>query len=127
MIFSPVIRRSTYVSAPRQLDAFFERWLGDAVAANASTCKPQASQDDKAVTLSLDVPGVTKEQLNIAIEAKVLRVQTVADAPRRYQWVYELPQDIDASSSEAKLELGVLTLKLTKLQPASKATQISID
>jgi HSP20 family protein len=38
-----------------------------------------------------------------------------------------LPQDIDVSASEAKLENGVLTLKLGKLVPVSQASQLQIN
>ena len=39
----------------------------------------------------------------------------------------ELPQDIDPSSSEAKLELGVLTLRLAKKVPVSTSAEIAIQ
>ena len=83
------------------------------------------AQDDKAYTVSFDVPGVSKAQLSIAIEGKVVRIESLADAPRAYKLAYELPQDIDVSSSEARLDNGVLTLKLAKLVPPS--TQLKID
>jgi len=127
MIFTPIVRRSAYVSTPRHLDAYFERWLGDALGAKPQQPKASESQDDQAFTLSFDVPGVTKEQITIGIEANVVQIETVADAPRRYKWVYELPQQIDTASSEAKLELGVLSLKLRKQKPVSNAKQLTID
>ena len=51
-------------------------------------------------------------------------IETVEGAPRQYKKVYEFEQEIDAAASQAKLELGVLTLTLAKLQPASKAKAI---
>jgi len=128
MFFTPVIRRSAYIPTPRNVDARLERWLGEALANPLArdSAKASVTQDDKTYTLSFDVPGVTKEQLTIGIEGAVVRVETVADAPRSYQFAYELPLEIDAASSEAKLELGVLTLKLGKLQPASKVTPLTI-
>ena len=48
-------------------------------------------------------------------------------AKRQYKAAYELPQDIDVSASEAKLETGVLTLKLVKLKPEGKATKLTIN
>jgi HSP20 family molecular chaperone IbpA len=38
-----------------------------------------------------------------------------------------LPQDIDTALSEAKLENGVLNLKLAKKVPVSNATELSIQ
>jgi len=85
-----------------------------------------ASEDDKAYTLSFDVPGIAKDQLTIGIEGCIVRIQTKEDAPRQYKSSYELPQDIDAAASVAKLEHGVLTLTLGKLVPASRVTELSI-
>ena len=130
MFFTPVMRRATYAPQLRGVDQQLERWLGEALQAPVKTTAKAAaaalSQDEKSYTLSFDVPGVSKEQLSIGIEANVVRIESLKDAPRSYQLAYELPQDIDAATSEAKLELGVLTLKLGKLVPASKVTQLNI-
>ena len=72
------------------------------------------TQDETAFTFSLDVPGVTKEQLTIAIEGAVVRIQSKEGAARTYKAAYELPQEIDTAQSHAKLENGVLSLKLAK-------------
>lgn len=87
----------------------------------------RVEQDDKAYTLSFDVPGITREQLSIDIEGNVVRIQTKDDAPRKYRAAYELPTDLDVASSQARLEHGVLTLKLAKLVPASKVTELVIN
>ncbi|PKO41956.1 MAG: heat-shock protein Hsp20 [Betaproteobacteria bacterium HGW-Betaproteobacteria-3] len=126
MYFTPtaVVRRSAYVPALRSLDRFLDDALsvGTAPAAQAGV-----SQDDKAVTLTFDVPGVAKDQLTIGIEANIVRIETVADAPRRYKMAYELPQDIDVAASEAKLENGVLTLKLARQMPVDRAVRLNIN
>lgn len=126
MYFTPtaVVRRSAYVPALRSLD----RFLGEALSAGAApAAQADVSQDDKAVTLTFDVPGVAKDQLTIGIEANIVRIETVADAPRRYKMAYELPQDIDAAASEAKLENGVLTLKLARQLPVDRAVRLNIN
>ena len=46
---------------------------------------------------------------------------------RQYRSAYELATDIDAATSEAKLENGVLTLKLAKVVPVSKSTELVIS
>ena len=46
---------------------------------------------------------------------------------RQYKAACELPQDIDVAKSEARLENGVLTLKLVKGQPESKAVKLAIN
>ena len=81
-------------------------------------------QDDKAWTVTLDLPGVAREELSITIEGTVVRIETKAEAKRQFKAAYELPQDIDAEASAAKLENGVLTLTLAKKVPVSNARQI---
>ncbi len=124
MLFAPVIRRSAIAPTLRSFDRFFDEALL-APASRASSC--QIAQDDKAYTLRFDVPGVSREQLSIGIEANVVRLETLPEAPRQYKAAYELPQDIDVAASEAKLENGVLTLKLAKVQPESKVTKLAIN
>ena len=85
------------------------------------------SEDDSSYTLRFDTPGVTREQLSIGIEGQVLRIESVADAPRRYAFALELPTDIDVAGSQARLEHGVLTLRLAKQPPASRAQSIQIN
>ena len=85
------------------------------------------AQDEKAWTLSLDMPGVAREDLEIDIEGAVVRIATRAEAKRPYQAAYELPEEIDAPASSAKLENGVLTLVLGKKQPVSTARRIEVS
>ena len=125
MLFTPVIRRSAvFVPSTRTLERFFDAALQAPVAAANGT---RTEQDDQAYTLHFDVPGVSREQLSIGIEANVVRLETLPEAPRQYKAAYELPQDIDVAASEAKLEHGVLTLKLVKVQPESKVTKLTIN
>lgn len=124
MLFAPVIRRAAFVPTLRSFDRLFD----EAVRAPASrTNSYRIEQDDKAYTLSFDLPGIAKEQLSIGIEANVVRLETLPEAARQYKAAYQLPQDIDVAASVAKLENGVLTLKLAKVQPESKVTKLAIN
>ena len=73
------------------------------------------------------MPGIAKEHLTIGIEANTVRIDSLPEAARQYNAAYELPLDIDASKSEAKLEHGVLTLKLAKLVPQSQVKHLTIN
>ncbi len=117
MLFVPVIRRSAFTPSLRAFDRFF----ADSAPAE------QAATDDQPLELSFDVPGVSREQLSIGIEGNVIRIETLPEARRQYKAAYELPQDIDVSKSEARLENGVLTLKLAKVLPESKAVKLAIN
>lgn len=128
MIFAPVIRRAAYAQAPRSADLALQRFLMGAMAqpaAHSAGCT--VTQDEKSTTLQLDVPGLAREQLSISIEGNVVRLQSVEGAPRQVQRAWELAADIDAAHSSAKLENGVLTLTLAKVEPVSKATTLSIQ
>ena len=114
--------RHAYTPASRSL----ERFLSQAVQNTRSTAA-EVTQDDKSVSLSFDVPGIARDQLSISLEGNVVRIQTKEGAARQYKAAYELAADIDAATSEAKLENGVLTLKLSKLVPVSKSTELVIN
>jgi len=113
-------RRSAHLNALRSLDRFLDQSLSQQKATSVS-------QDEQAYTLSFDVPGIAKDQLTIGIEGSFVRIETKADAPRQYKAAYELPLDIDTATSEAKLENGVLTLKLGKKVPVSNVSTLAIN
>ncbi len=102
-----------------------DRWFDDAPALPSQRARVQS--DDTSITLSIDVPGLAKDQLTIAIEADVVRIESKADAPRSFKAAYQLASEIDAASSQATLENGVLTLKLVKVVPVSKETVLAIS
>ena len=124
MLFVPVTRRSAFGPSLRAFDRFFADTVRSAEQQQAAS---QNTQDEQAYTLSFDVPGVTREQLSIGIEGNVIRIETLPEAQRQYKAAYELPQDIDVAKSEAKLENGVLTLKLAKVLPESKTVKLAIN
>ncbi len=120
--FQASLRRPAYAGSGRAV----ERFLNDALL-SARQASPSYTQDDNSFTLSLDVPGIAKEHLRIAIDGAVVRIQSKDDAPRRYHAAYEFPQDIDSAQSEAKLENGVLTLKLAKKVPVDTSAELTIQ
>jgi HSP20 family protein len=124
MIFAPALHTRTFAPA-RGVDRSFERFLAESFFAPVKT-SVKAEQDEQAWTVSLDVPGVTREQLTIAVDGAVVRVATVKDAARQYQAAYELPADIDAEATSARLENGVLTLTLGKRKPVVTSRQIEV-
>ncbi|WP_313563066.1 Hsp20/alpha crystallin family protein [Diaphorobacter nitroreducens] len=132
MIFAPVIRHATYV-APRVGDAALQRFLHHTLTApaaaphDARATGVNVQQDDKAITVQLDVPGLSREQLGVTIEGNQVRVASAEGAPRRVQRAWELAQDIDPQASTARLEHGVLTLVLAKKPPQSSAVRLAID
>ncbi len=125
MFFAPVVRTRDSAPAFRSFDRSFERFVNDAFFSNASRGF-EIQQDDKTWTVSLDLPGLAKEDLEINIEGTVVRIDTRQEARRQFKAAYELPQEIDVDATTARLENGVLTLVLAKKVPVSNARQIEV-
>ncbi|HEX7888262.1 MAG TPA: Hsp20/alpha crystallin family protein [Ramlibacter sp.] len=124
MFFAPALRTRAYVPA-RAFDRSFERFLNESFF-SPSTSGVKVEQNEEAWTVTLDVPGVSREQLTIDVDGTVVRVATTQDAVRQYQAAYELPAEIDAEATSAKLENGVLTLTLGKKKPVVTSRQIEV-
>lgn len=125
MSFPLVLRTRAVSPAFRTFDRSFERFINDAFF-TAPQRGVNVEQDDKAWTLSLDVPGLAREDITIGIEGAVVRIESKAEARRQLKAAYELPQDIDVAASTATLKDGVLTLTLAKQVPVSKVTQLEV-
>ena len=125
MFFAPVVRTRAHAPSFRSFDRSFERFVNDAFFANTARGF-NVEQDDKAWTVTLDAPGVAREDLTINVEGAIVRIETKAEAKRQLKAAYELPQDIDVDATSAKLENGVLTLVLAKKVPVSNARQIVV-
>ncbi len=94
------------------------------------------SESDTAYTLTLDLPGLTKDQLKVSVQGRRVAIEagTPAEASAtaaegqttlyrertaaRYARTVSLPAEVDPTSSAAKFENGVLTLTLVKRVPS---------
>ncbi len=111
------------------------------------------AESDAGYVVTLDVPGVTREDVKVSIDGRrvsivaearaaeaaaetpaaegaeaarpaervILRERAVASFARSFT----LQSEIDQASSQAKLDNGVLTLTLTKRQPAT--SQLTVN
>jgi len=119
---SPLIR---HVSRP---DAALQRFMQAATNVAQQPLQDfQVSYTEEATTLSVDVPGLTREQLQLRIEDNMVYLQSVEGAPRQVRRSWELPHEIDAAASCAKLDLGVLTLTLQRTKPVDKTVMLNIE
>lgn len=94
-------------------------------------------ETDEGLTLKADLPGVTKEGLEIDIDKGILTIQgsvsgegggttlyrefTLSNFYRQFQ----LPDEIDPERTRAELKAGVLTLSLQKAE-AAKPRRIEV-
>lgn len=119
---SPLIR---HVSRP---DATLQRFMQAATNAAQQPLQDfQVNYTDDATTLAVDVPGLRRDQLQLRIEDNMVHLQSVEGAPRQVRRSWELPHEIDAAASCAKLDLGVLTLTLQCTKPVDKTVALNIE
>ncbi len=121
----PHLRLRTPTHARQSLERFMREAL-DTSRQHATGQAATITQDEATFTVRLDVPGIAKDQLTVAIEGAVVRISSKEGASRTVRTAYELPQEIDTTASEAKLEHGVLTLTLTKLVPVDESKELAI-
>ncbi len=117
--YAPVARNGA-------LDKFLDETLTSLAGADASK-SVNVEDQEKNYSLQLDVPGLSREQLDIGIEGDVVRISSKADAPRSVKAAWRFPLEIDVASSTAKLENGVLILTLGKKVPVSNVSQLTIQ
>jgi HSP20 family protein len=99
-------------------------------------------ETDTTYQLRFDVPGASREQLEVTVEGRRVSVATAeqaaaekADGERvlyreraaaRYARTVSLPAEVDAATSQARFDNGVLTLTLAKKVPTG-ARKISVE
>src|SRR5690349_2197319 len=90
MFFAPVVRTRAHSPSFRSFDRSFERFVNEAFFSNTAQGF-KVEQDDKAWTVTLDLPGVARQELSINIEASIVRIETTQEAKRQFKAAYELP------------------------------------
>ena len=109
---------------------------------SAASIKVDVVETDTAYVVKAELPGVTKDEIQVSIEgdvvtigAEVKRENETKDGERvirseRYSGsvyrAFTLPVEIDEASSNAKYENGVLELTLTK-KPAAPSRKLTIQ
>ena len=73
----------------------------------------QCKETDAGIEISLDLPGVEKENVKITSESMTLFIESKRDGVTSKK-SYIISKEYDLSLAEAKLELGVLKVKLPK-------------
>ncbi len=108
----------------------------------AMTISVDVNENDKAYTVKAEIPGVSKDDIRVAIDAKQISIsaevkkqkeekdgEKVLHSERYYGGVYRsftLPMDVDQSKSDAKYVNGVLVVTLPK-RVGGTAKQLEIQ
>lgn len=131
---------------PRDLSRLMDDVFGggwDAAAENLRQWLPatDVSETPEAVTLRLEVPGLTREQIKIAVENNVLTVrgeksqetsgenETFRRTERSFgafERSFSLPAYVDSDRVQASLQDGVLTITLPRREE-TKAREVKIE
>jgi HSP20 family protein len=127
-----------YLTHPRHVARVLRQFH---VADTARAPALDISEDDKAYSVTVDMPGVAKEAVKVRIEGRRIHIETAtaeAAAPtdgsrvlyreRRaasYARSFSLPVEIDQTQSQARFENGLLTLNLVK-RVAENGGQLTI-
>jgi HSP20 family protein len=138
MFIVPLTRPAVHLarSFDRSLDRFF--------AAEDSARSPalDVAETDASYAVTLDLPGVAKEDVKVTIDGRRVSVQAEAQrsedknegdrivyrerAATRFARTFTLPVEIDQTESGARLDNGVLTLTLAK-RGANSAAQLTVN
>ena len=114
----------------------FEDFMNSDIMPRTSTTAPAVNvrEDEKAYTMEVAAPGIRKEfcrvsiddegSLNIAIENKMEHKEEEKKhhylrrefSYTNYEQTYALPEDVDKENIAAKVEHGILTVTLPKMQ-----------
>jgi HSP20 family protein len=105
--------------------------------------KVDVKETDKAYTVHAEVPGVSKEDIQVTLDGNVVTLRAevkqkdstakdekVLRSERYFGAVsrsFQLPLDIDRSESRAKYDNGVLTLTLPKKHTAGGSQRLQIE
>lgn len=83
-------------------------------------------ETDGKISVTAEVPGVKKEDINLEIIDNKKLIIKVDSKDRKYYKEVELPAEVNEKSAKATYQNGVLDIELTKLKPKKKGKKIEI-
>ena len=131
--------------APEAFDDFFRGFMRpwrSELAERAPQMKVDVHEADGSYTVKAEIPGVRKEDINVAVEGSRVSItgETKSETEEKegervlhseryaasYSRTFELPVEVTETGADAHFENGVLTLTLPKRAPvASKRLTIN--
>jgi HSP20 family protein len=120
----------------------FERALGASRNGKSWTPATNIVEDEKGYALCFDLPGMSKEDIDINVEKGMLEVSgerrvfheenedirhyRMESQTGRFRRSFRLPDDVDAGSVTASYKDGVLEVRIARL-PAAQARKVAIS
>ncbi len=124
----------------RDMNRLFEDVLGsddESLIVGAQWPRLNIKEDDKQITVEAEVPGMTKDDVKATVVRDVLtlsgeKAETKKEEKENYvrtersygsfRRQVRLPAEVDTKHAEARLDNGLLTLKLPKSAPSENPT-----
>lgn len=117
---------------------FFDNWAGPVLRNGNSLPAVNVSESDTDFKLELQVPGFTKEGINISVDEDTLVIsgEHTSDneesnkrftrkefSQQSFTRSFSLPENVDESAIQAKFENGILSVTLPKKEQATRTTR----
>ncbi|MCS7013178.1 MAG: Hsp20/alpha crystallin family protein [Chloroherpetonaceae bacterium] len=134
--------RNPFAAIDRMFDEVFKSTMPSLPSMfDMSSFRVDISEDDKAVYIEADLPGVKKDDLKVTVEDNILtiRAERKAESTESKKNYYRtervfgsltrsftLGENVNAEAIEAHFADGVLKLTLPKVEPVVKAREIAI-
>lgn len=144
-VFAPNGTAPFFTDLEKGLDAAWRKAFsenrGQNDAESGGEFRPAATsfEDEQSFHIELDAPGITSEQVQVSVEGSQLEVAWDRKAPEqrpeswrnerrfgRFSRQFEFAETADLEKVEAKLEAGVLRIKVAK-QPVAGRKQIPVQ
>ena len=138
MFLVPIHRDSRQLS--RLFDDTLDRFFGPVAAAEGVAQRSPAldvAETERAYTVKLEMPGVSKDDIKVSVEGRAVTVQAESQkvdekkegervvyrerSNSSYARTFTLPVEVEQAEAGAKLEQGVLTLTLPKRNARASA------
>jgi HSP20 family molecular chaperone IbpA len=82
------------------------------------------TDNKKGYLLEVPIPGMTKENVKLQLDNNLIYINV--EKSSKYQYVQQLPSDVDVDSIDAIVENGLLTIEFKKLQKHKTIKDIKI-
>lgn len=120
----------------------FDQWFAAADADAPRRPALDVAESDQAYTVTLDMPGVNKDEVKVSVEGRRVTVEAQARkedekkvgdqivyrerSVSSFSRSFKLAAEIDQTTTQARLENGVLTLSLPK-RNGSNTARITVN
>ena len=81
---------------------------------------------DKDIVFTIDMPGVSKKDINIEIEEHSIKVSAENGGKRKYNYSRKFKPAVDTESAKATFTNGVLDITVTKIESKPSGRKVAI-